>query len=423
MNRKLYIYLAMMAIIPIAGELKIYPFEDHMRVSLGTPVFFFFLLWSRNIKPIVSGALVGLSVFAFRTTLLLMAGSSAAEVVTACLPVFFYYFIFALLFSLIKINSLHDQPLFIGILGAVCEIGASLMEISIRSLFTSSPFTVHDFLVLSGIAIIRSFFVLGFFNILVIRDTRLAEEDQRRRNEQMLIYISNLHIELIQLKKTMKNAENLTASCYGLYRDLKNSGQEALASQALRIAGEMHETKKDSQRVYSGLKKLAVKGNLQDFQRIEEIMTVICASNENYAKMLNKDIGIITEVIGEHPPYHAFTVLSIVNNLVSNAVESIKDKGSVLITAELNGGKLTMHVKDNGPGISKRNRPFIFEPGFTTKYDCLGAASNGIGLTYVKEMIEELGGEIQLISENKPFHTDFTFYVPLSNLTEKGREE
>ena len=45
MNRKLYIYLAMMAIIPIAGELRIYPLEDHLRVSLGTPAFFFFLLF------------------------------------------------------------------------------------------------------------------------------------------------------------------------------------------------------------------------------------------------------------------------------------------------------------------------------------------------------------------------------------------
>jgi two-component system, sensor histidine kinase YcbA len=46
---KLLAYLFMIIAVPIAGELKFYPLDGDIRVSLGTPLFFFILLWSRKI--------------------------------------------------------------------------------------------------------------------------------------------------------------------------------------------------------------------------------------------------------------------------------------------------------------------------------------------------------------------------------------
>lgn len=56
----------MMITVPLAGELKFYPFNDAFRVSLGTPAFFLFLLLGRGIHPNIAGILTGTSVFVFR---------------------------------------------------------------------------------------------------------------------------------------------------------------------------------------------------------------------------------------------------------------------------------------------------------------------------------------------------------------------
>ncbi len=84
-------------------------------------------------------------------------------------------------------------------------------------------------------------------------------EQIRKQNEHMLMLISNLYEETIHLKKTLKNAENITKESYDLYRELKalekRENQPLVLTQqysqkALRIAGEMHEVKKDNQRIF-----------------------------------------------------------------------------------------------------------------------------------------------------------------------------
>lgn len=422
MKEKLLIYLALAVVVPIAGEMKFFPLEGNMRVSLGTPVFFFFLLWSRKLHPLIAGMVTGTAVVAFRIFLaqLSLGTPVFSEVFLQHFPAFFYYLTFALLFYFFKINALYESPFLVGVLGVIVEIAASMIEISFRNIISHIPITLNTVTTIGGIAFIRSFFVLGFFNIFVIRETKLAEEQQRKRNEQMLMLVSNLYVEMIQLKKTMKNAETLTSDSYSFYRELKDLSLDSHSKTALRIAGEMHEIKKDNQRIYAGLSKLMVKENLSDFMQVDEIVEVITTCNQRYSESSGKSIEINSEIAGTHPPYHTFMLLSVINNLVSNAVEAIEHNGEILLKINRLGDMTVIQVKDNGPGISERNRKLIFEPGFTTKFDHGGAASNGIGLSYIKNVIENLGGSIELDYLKGDFNTVFTIHMPLESLTERG---
>jgi two-component system sensor histidine kinase YcbA len=257
-REKLLAYLFMILAVPIAGELRFYPLDGDIRVSLGTPIFFFILLWVRKVHPILAGLLVGMAVVLFRIFLSYFLFDSMVfqEAFYLHFPVLFYYFIYAYLFYLLKIHTLYNRPFLIGLYGVGIEIIASMLEISIRNLTSHSPITLSTFLLIGGIAFIRSFFVLGFFNILIFREEKLADEQQRKLNEQMLMLISNLYVESIQLKKATKNAEQLTSACYGLYRELKEKQLDTQAQTALKIAGQMHEIKKDNQRINAGLSKL-----------------------------------------------------------------------------------------------------------------------------------------------------------------------
>ncbi|RSD24032.1 sensor histidine kinase [Mesobacillus subterraneus] len=423
MKERLLIYLVIALAVPIGGEMKFYPFEGDMRVSLGTPVFFFILLWSRKLNPLLAGLVSGSSVVAFRSALYMLVEDPSlhGQIFLLHFPVFFYYLTFALFFYFFKIYRLYSTPFLVGLLGVMIEIISSMAEIFVRSFFSNIPITANTFITIGIIAIIRSFFVLGFFNIFVIREARLAEEQQRKRNEQILLLISNLYVEMIQLKKTMKNAETVTADCYGFYRTLKSLDYNDFAKNALQIAGEMHEIKKDNQRIYAGLSKLMDKENLSDFMDISEIVNVVVTCNTRYSSSLGKSVELRSDISGTHPPYHTFMLLSVINNLVSNAVESIVDTGVIMLKVCRNEDRIIIQIEDNGPGIGGRNRPLIFEPGFTTKFDFAGAASNGIGLSHVKNVIDHLDGSIELEQENnnQEFGTIFTIKLPVTSLSEK----
>lgn len=423
MKQKILIYLALIIAVPLAGEMKLYPFEVNVRVSLGTPVFFFFLLWSRQILPILSGIYVGCSVVLFRIMLrTIYDDMSFVDALERHFPVFFYYFVFAALFHFLKINQKYDRPLLIGLFGVLLEIAATITEMGIRSLFSHVPMTLDTAFTIAGIAIIRSFFVLGFFNLLVIRESRIAESAQRLRNEEILVKVSNLYVEMIQLKKTMENTEQLTSSAYSFYRDLKAQEQHEFAKTALKFAGEIHEIKKDNQRIYAGLSKLMAKEKLASFLPINEIINVMITGNERYSSMLGKKISFKSNITGIHPSYNTFMLMSLINNLVANAVEAIDGSGEIIIEAKIDLDNLLLQVKDNGPGISARNREQIFSPGFTTKFDPAGKASTGIGLSYVRDTIEKIGGSITLedCEQNCPYQTVFTIYLPIEKLVEKG---
>lgn len=412
----------MMITVSIAGELKFYPFTgDDLRVSMGTSVFFFILLWSRKIHPIMAGFLTGIAVVIFRILLdrLQVDSFQFQTSFYSHFPVLFYYFIFGLFFSIFKMKKFFKQPLIIGLLGVVLEVMSNLAESSIRHYTTHMQITAHIVLIITLVAIIRSFFVLGFFNILIIRETKIAEEQQRKRTEEILLLISNLYAEMFQLKKATKNAEELTSSCYMLYRELKGLNHQEQSQAALKIAGELHEIKKDNQRIYAGLSKLMVKEKLEDYMTIEEIMTIITRSNQSYSEMLGKTIDYRVNILGKHPHYHTFILLSLINNLVTNAVEAIKKEGQIVLTFEKVDDRIKIRINDNGCGISSKNKLFIFEPGFTTKFDQSGVASNGIGLYYIKNVIENIGGEIKLIGSKETEGTTFEIQLPVASLIEE----
>src|SRR5690625_6929667 len=79
--------------------------------------------------------------------------------------------------------------------------------------------------------------------------------------------------------------------------------------------------------------------------------------------------------------------LSIINNLVTNAIEAIDTIGTIHINLINSNKKLIIEISDNGPGIKDAHTDIIFEPGFTTKYDQNGNASTGIGLSYVYYLV------------------------------------
>ncbi|MCZ0874120.1 sensor histidine kinase [Peribacillus sp. AS_2] len=420
MKKSIRILLLIMIAVPLAGEFKFYPFDDTFRVSLGTPVFFLFLLWGRSIRPIIAGIVTGVSVFFLRFSLAVgIRDISVEDAIYLHVPAFFYYFIYALAFHKTKLNERHDQPFMIGLLGVLIELFASVSEMTIRSILANqgTPLLAIDQLVL--IAFIRSFFVLGFFNILKLREAKSAEAEQRIQKEQMLLFISSLYEESVQLKKTMQNAEEITRTCYDFYSRIKTRGTNGSDAQtALQIAGLVHEIKKDNQRIHAGLSKLMSSKNLQEYMKIEDLGNIMIVSNRRYAESLRKVITFTLHIDDDHPPYHVYMVLSLINNLLANAVEAIEEEGYVSLHVKRKDQFVEFCICDNGPGIAPKRKEIIFTAGYTKKFDAAGNPSTGIGLSYVKQTVEKFGGHIRLMDTYK--ETVFIVGIPIDAIMEKG---
>jgi two-component system sensor histidine kinase YcbA len=416
----------MLLTVPIAGELKFHPFQDEFRISFGTTAFFFLLLWLR--PSFVAGVLTGATVVLFRIMLDFMS-QDAFDVVHSFhmhLPAFFFYATFAGLFSLFRVNLFHHLPLWVGLLGTAAEIGANLVELSFRSSSWDNVLQLSVIGPITAIALIRSFFVLSFFNIIQLRQAKWMEKQQRNRNERVLMLISNLYEESIHLKKTLHQVEDITRECYDLYRKMKDQGSDEwidrYSKQALSIAGQVHEVKKDNQRIYAGLSKLISEQNERDYMPMGELISMIVRAQEKYARLLGKTIWFESDVAAPYLACHIYTTLSLVNNLVANAVEAIEDKGKVSISASLSESRqwIQFSVADDGPGIQVKDKELLFMPGFTTKYDVSGKPSTGIGLCYVKEVIDNLQGHIEISEEKQERGTLFIIRLPIASLVQKG---
>ncbi|RYD55442.1 MAG: hybrid sensor histidine kinase/response regulator [Sphingobacteriales bacterium] len=83
-------------------------------------------------------------------------------------------------------------------------------------------------------------------------------------------------------------------------------------------------------------------------------------------------------------------------NLVSNAIKyNDKPDGKIQIGVEDKAdGFYTFYVKDNGPGIQKRDHERIFNLFETTDNASGRDSSTGVGLNLLKVLVEEQGGKI-----------------------------
>jgi signal transduction histidine kinase len=78
----------------------------------------------------------------------------------------------------------------------------------------------------------------------------------------------------------------------------------------------------------------------------------------------------------------------IIDNLVINAIEARATAVRISLTVE--GGRATLSVCDDGPGIAEEARARLFEPFFTTR-----ARGTGLGLFISAELARRMGGELR----------------------------
>ncbi len=95
-----------------------------------------------------------------------------------------------------------------------------------------------------------------------------------------------------------------------------------------------------------------------------------------------------------------------VANLLGNAIEAIKSRGKIAISAQDDGASVVCHVGNDGPPIGQDVLPNLFQPGAKGK-----DGHPGSGLYLVSRMLNHYGGRVELL-HSRPSGTCFVFRLP-----------
>ena len=96
--------------------------------------------------------------------------------------------------------------------------------------------------------------------------------------------------------------------------------------------------------------------------------------------------------------YNNESLKAIINNLISNAIKYSNSNTSVYFTFNITESNLIISVKDEGLGISEKDKEKIFERFYQTSNNkTIGGF--GIGLSLISELVKRLKGTIDLESE------------------------
>ncbi len=92
-------------------------------------------------------------------------------------------------------------------------------------------------------------------------------------------------------------------------------------------------------------------------------------------------------------------IVRIINNLIENAVKYTPAGGKIRIILTCKHNELSFSVEDTGIGIPAHQHAKIFEPYFQINSQKANFQGIGLGLSIIKNIINELGGSVHVISD------------------------
>lgn len=124
-------------------------------------------------------------------------------------------------------------------------------------------------------------------------------------------------------------------------------------------------------------------------QHIETALSLLAHETRDKVEIV-RDFGELPEI-----ECYAQEIGQVFMNLLLNAVQSIRERGTVRVQTRTLDGDVLVSISDTGVGIPADVLPRIMEPGFTTKGKRMGM---GLGLLVAKRIVDRHGGRIHVES-------------------------
>jgi len=416
-------YILAAALVAAASQIGISVLNADFRISAGIIVLALILNWDQPLKPIRLGVVSGLSVYTFRLFIHALAYGSIQEVWVSYQFEILFYLFYGIIYRVLSRWLDNGQLNRLAIILFFSDLGANLIEIFSRILVTSSPYEHEIVLTLFWVALGRTTMIWILLNGLRYYKILLLKEEHEARYARLVWLTAQLKSEMYWMEKNMEEIEKVMTNAYTLFENIKfNQRQEAWGEQAVSIARDVHEIKKEYALAVMGIKELTADAVVVGGMQFKDICKILYDSTEREIRSLGYEIKLEFESGESFYTIKHYFLMSILRNLIMNsidAIEAAEKEGKIKMVHETDQNQHYFVVSDSGPGIEPEDLDNIFTPGFSTKINyATGHINRGLGLSVVQNIVEkELGGKIEA-SSVKGEGTTFSIAIPRENLEE-----
>lgn len=409
------LFLSLMVIF--AAQINLNLFIDNFKISIAIICLpaFLFLLDNFALLPVT--LISALGVFLSRILLYWVQHGYLSQAALSSFPEMIFYLVYGLLLYIYTRRKTDSDftvsfliPLFF--MDYLSNLSELLLRIHMQAF---EPRTQLSILL---VALARTLLLWMILTIFDRYRLTLMNREHAERYQRLMVLISRLNGEVIWMQKNTSLIESTMNTSYQLYQRLTEMSEDStLSRDALTVARDIHEIKKEYLLIMRGLSEALQTEASEEGMLISDICSILQSALMTEAKEMDKEPKILIKCNSSLYTIKPYLLLSVFHNLFANALEaSEKPNPSIrLIQTEKNEDYI-FSITDDGPGIQPDFQSQVFEPGFSTKINFdTGAINRGLGLNIVKDIIEqELNGEISLSSV--PGKTTFLIHIPKEKL-------
>lgn len=295
-----------------------------------------------------------------------------------------------------------------------CDFLSNMVEMSIRTKIIGINISIIKWLLI--IAAIRSLAVLGIVISMKYYRFFLIKEEHEARYRRLMLLTSSFKSEIYFMNKNISEIEDVMKKSYTAYKIIaENNYPDDLKELALDIAKDVHEIKKDYIRVIKGLEEMSRDKVDIEQMNIKDIISILETDIKDYVRTNKLNIELDFDIKADFYVKQHFYLMSILRNLINNSIEAMegRDKGLLRLFIYEKQNDYVFVVSDNGAGIKESNLDFIYNPGFSTKFDkTTGNIGRGIGLTLVRDLIQNFFKGNITVESKENIGTTFTIKIP-----------
>lgn len=363
---------------------------DGFRISISVillPIIYYF---NRKINPLITAFFIGVTGLLFRGVLTYASMGSFTYGLTHD----FYIIIFDIVYGLVyyfMFSRRNDKSLTFWIFTIfIADFFANMMELFTRVGVIDRE-SIHLLNTLLVVALVRSLFAAVVILVFKAYKRLLSREEHEERYRNLLTFISDLKAELYFMKSNMESIETVMGDAYTLFENLTEEDHKDSAL-SLQIAKDVHEIKKNYYRVVSGIEQISKSTLEYNYMSLHELFSILETSIVRELELKNRQIDVFFNskddvLIGQH-----YLLMSILRNLVTNGIEAMDEKsyGRIDVNHIMIEQDHLFTIVDNGMGIKEKDLPYVFDSGYSTKFNRVtGDIYRGLGLTLVKDIVEE----------------------------------
>lgn len=281
--------------------------------------------------------------------------------------------------------------------------------LGIKGYIQISPSTIVKAMTLQLILTAFLIIICSFFLTIIIRTFFVKEKTERMRQD-------SVNTMTHEFKRPISGAVAQIALIPHYLENGNTDKVQLYAEQSLLELQKLNEYTERIQKLSNNKRETIILH--KEHINLENFFTALIDKYENIEeKSVKMTLSIKTTQTTVYADLLHFA--NIIDNLIENAIKYSKEDGvkiDIIVFEERE--KLKISVKDNGLGISEKELPRIFQKFYRSENKNIQHKTGfGLGLTYVKALMEAHAGDIKVESK-LGMGTEFIVSFPIQNNAE-----